>query len=435
MSAVPTNDAAFASAALCRLNYDPDQSPLALYQAHLDWAKRHAEPLTPAAPAFANLAAPERPLRIGYVSGDLRRHPLAAFVEPILRAHDRAAFEIFCYDNGGARDAMNEQLRGLVPNWRDIAGLDDAQVAELVREDAIDILVDLSGHTPGNRLLVFARKPAPVQLSALGDVTTTGLSAMDYRLTDPWCDPEEAGEELFTEELCRLHIGVNCYLPPADLPDPGPPPCAATGRVTFASFNNLGKVSPLLLDLWALILKAVPGARLLLKTKGLGDPATQENLREHFRAAGIAPERLDLRDWSASPRAHYETFQEADIALDSFPYNDAASTCEALMMGLPVIALIGPNYASRVSYSLLGRLGLDGLAAETGESYVSIAAALASRPDVLVEIRKGLRGRMLAGTLCDAERYTRDLESAYREMWHRWCAQQAPASLADGTTG
>ena len=411
-------DSAAASARLCQLNYRPDQTQAQLYREHIAWAERFAPP--PAA-AHPNPPEPGRPLRVGYVSGDFRRHPVAFFVEPILRCHDRGAIQPICYSNCNERDDLNAHLRTLVPDWRDIDQLDDDAVAALIRRDRIDILVDLSGHTARNRLLVFARKPAPVQVTAIGYVNTTGLAAIDYRLTDAWCDPPGRDETLYSETLWRLPGGFNCYAPPNGLPAPGPPPLAASGPVTFGSFNNLDKISNEVLDLWVELIRSVPAARLVLKTKTLSEPAVGDAIRARFAAAGLDPARIELIEWSATLREHFEHYQRIDIALDPFPYNGTTTTCDALMMGVPVIALAGDRHAARVSASILARLGLEVLVAPDLPGYLARAQVLAQKPDALANLRATLRRRIAASPLADAPGYARSLEAAYREMWRRWC--------------
>jgi len=422
--------AAEGSGALVRLNYDPAQGPVQIYRAHLDWAARHAAALAPSVTPHGNDPDPERRLRIGYVSADLRRHPVAFFVEPILRSHDPAAVDAVCYDVSDQDDDMKQHLRQLVPSWRSVANLSDGELAEAVRADAIDILVDLSGHTPGNRLLTFARKPAPVQVTAIGYVATTGLTTMDYRLTDAWCDPSDANDDCYSETLWRLPFGFNCYTAPQGLPAPGPAPHSTRGTITFGSFNNLDKISAEVLDVWGEILSRVAGSRLLLKTKTLSQTAVQRQILDRLMRHGIAPERVDLVEWSPTLRSHFEAYRGMDIALDPFPYNGTTTTCEALMMGIPVIALLGDRHAARVSASILARLDLEVLTASDKADYVARAVALAERPETIANLRAGLRARLVRSPLADAQRYTRGLEAAYREMWQRWCSIQRRDDVA-----
>ena len=420
-------EAAAASAALVRLNYDPAVDDRALFEAHNAWAQRFAAPHYPTSQAEPLNDDADRPLRVGYVSGDLRRHPVAFFVEPVLRAHDRGQVTPVCYDTAGLDDDMNAHLRSLVPDWRDVADWSDEALAERIRDDRIDILVDLAGHTARNRLLVFARRPAPVQVTGIGYVTTSGLETMDYRLTDSLCDPGRGEDRFYSERLWRLETGFNCYAPPRGLPEPGAPPCLSGAALTFGCFNNLDKITAPVIEAWAEILHGLPDSRLLLKTKSLGEPAVREHLLAAFGDRGIAAERLELRDWSATLAEHFAAYAEVDIALDPFPYNGTTTTCEALMMGVPVVALRGGRHASRVSFSILARLGLEGLSATEPEAYVERALALAARPDALAKLRAGLRQRLARSPLCDAERYARTLETAYRGMWRRRCSAAAAA--------
>lgn len=420
----PAAEAMVASSALCRLNYDPDLAPQALFERHIAWAARYAAPHYPGRPQCGYDPDPARTLRVGYVSGDLQRHPVTFFVEPILRSHDPARFDVHCYSNTTETDDLNQHLRSLTPNWRDIAACSDDEVALIIREDKIDILVDLSGHTARNRLLVFARRPAPVQVSAIAYVTTSGLATMDYRLTDAWCDPPGLSDGFHTETLWRLPFGFNCYAPPKGLPDPGPPPLDSNGYVTFGSFNNFDKISPLLLDLWSLIVASVPGARVIFKTKSLGDPAVRAEIMDRFAAAGVAENRVDLIEWSSTLAEHFDWYRKIDIALDPVPYNGTTMTCEALAMGVPVVALEGNQHASRVSYSILARVGLDFLTAPTATGYLARAVALATQPDSLRALRASLRQRLARSPLLDTAGYTRALEAAYREMWCRWCDEE-----------
>ena len=419
--------AAVESAALVRLNYDPAVDDRALFEAHRSWARCHAAPHYPSSDTELLSDDPERPLRVGYVSGDLRRHPVAFFVEPILRSHDRSQVTPVCYDTVGLEDDMNAHLRSLVPDWWKASGWSDEALAERIRADRIDILVDLAGHTARNRLLVFARKPAPIQVTGIGYVTTSGLETMDYRLTDALCDPGRGEDRYYSERLWRLETGFNCYAPPRGLPEPGSPPCFENSRLTFGCFNNLDKIAEPVIDTWSEILHDLPNARLLMKTKTLGEPAVREQLLAAFASRGIVAERLELRDWSETLAEHFAAYREVDISLDPFPYNGTTTTCESLMMGVPVVALRGGRHASRVSFSLLARLGLEGLTAQDSETYVERAVALASRPDALAKLRAGLRRRLATSPLCDAARYTRTLEAAYRGMWQRRCTAAAAA--------
>ncbi|HEY9843927.1 MAG TPA: hypothetical protein V6D23_25880 [Candidatus Obscuribacterales bacterium] len=377
-------------------------------------------------PAFSH-AAPAREkkvLKIGYVSPIFRHHAAAFFIEPLLMAHDRQNYDVFCYSDVKTPDAMTRRLQSLAGNWRETHGLEHRALAELIHRDQIDILVDLAGHTAHNRLVVFALKPAPVQVTFRDYPNTTGLSTIDYRLTDAWADPPGLTERFHTEELVRLPLGFSCYLPP-ESPAVADLPALSSGYVTFGSFNNLCKLSPATLDLWAGVLRAVPGSRLLLKSLALADAPTCQNFKARFAAQGIAAERLLLQGHSPTFREHLDSYRQVDIALDPFPYNGTTTTCEALWMGLPVVTLAGSTHVARVGVSLLMSLGLKDWIANTQEEYIALARHLAADPAALKQIRAGMRACLRASTLCDAERFTRSVEAAYRTMWQRWCLNGA----------
>ena len=312
---------------------------------------------------------------------------------------------------------MTGRLRGLSDQWRDIAGKTDDRVAALIREDRIDILVDLAGHTAGNRLLVFARKPAPVQVTWLGYPNTTGLEAMDYRLTEAVSDPPGQTERWHSEELIRLPGTFSCYGPPAESPPVGPLPALEAGHVTFGCFNNLAKLTPPAIELWSQILREVPGARLLLKSRGLADLETAAGVREEFGRRGIEPARLEFNGQELSVTNHLALYNRVDLALDTFPYNGTTTTCEALWMGVPVVTLAGATHVARVGASLLTHLSVEELIADSPVGYVARCVDLAGDLPRLAEIRAGLRERMRASPLCDAPGFTRGFEDALRGMW------------------
>lgn len=353
---------------------------------------------------------------MGYVSPDFHAHSVAYFIEPVLARHDPAAVETYCYAEVAQPDAFTEHMKTLAAHWRGTFGRSDDEVADMIRNDAIDILIDLAGHTAHNRLAVFARRPAPVQVTYLGYPNTAGLPQMDYRLTDAAADPP--GQEVYyTESLVRLPQGFLCYAPPHESPAVGPLPAATGGCITFGSFNALPKMNNEVIALWARVLQSVPGARLILKNKSLQDAKTCERYRQHFHP----PERIELLGWLDDPADHLSIYHRVDIALDTFPYNGTTTTCEALWMGVPVITLAGERHAGRVGLSLLTQLGLTELIAKTPDEYVRLAVALAGNRERLAALRAGLRERMRRSPLCDAQSFTRDLEAAYREMWHKWC--------------
>jgi predicted O-linked N-acetylglucosamine transferase (SPINDLY family) len=410
---------------LFTLHYHPGYDPQAVFQEHRLWDQQHAEPLKKFIQPHPNVRDPERRLRIGYVSADFWEHPVGRFLLPLLQHHDHRRFEIFCYSNSPRSDGITARLRSYADTWRLVLGRNDEEVAGQIRADAIDILIDLSGHTAGNRLLVFARKPAPIQVSYLGYPGTTGLSAIDYRLTDLLADPADLTDRFYSERLYRLPRSNWCFAPPENTPPIQPPPVLSAGHVTFGSFNNFAKVTDSMLGTWAEILRRVPHSRLLLKAKSLGAQSVRRRVESKFSALGIEPGRLELRDWQFDLASHLTQYGEMDIALDTFPYDGTTTTCDALWMGVPVVTLAGQTHVSRVGLSLLSNVGLPETIAATAEGYIDAAVALAGDHDRLKRLRAGLREQMKASPLMDAGGFARDVESAYREMWRAWCASDA----------
>ena len=399
------------------LNYHPEFDAQSIADEHRRWGKRHAEPLREFIQPHHNDRNPERCLRIGYVSRDFRAHSVAFFIEPLLAFHDPAQVDVFCYASVIRPDPVTARLRGLVPHWRDIARVSDEEAAGIIRDDGIDILVDLSGHTSHNRLPIFARKPAPVQVSWLGYPNTTGMTAMDCRLTDAHADPPGSTEPLHTEELVRLPDCAWCFRPPEDAPPVCLPPAAHAGFITFGCFNSLPKINGPLLELWSQILRAVPGSRLLLKNASLPNASVQERLKSAFGDFGISPERIEMAGFAPSMAGHLAAYHRVDIALDTFPYHGTTTTCEALWMGVPVITLAGNTHASRVGVSLLSNVGLGELIAHSGSDYVGTATSLAADLPRLAQLRATLRARMQTSVLTDAPRFARNIEAAFRQMW------------------
>lgn len=419
----PRLDDAHSNLLAC-LNYLGDRDPQAVFEDHRRWARVHCAGLRPPS-HWPNETDPRRRLRIGYVSPDLREHSVARFLEPVLAHHRHEDFEIGCYADVAHPDATTERLRGHCDRWTDATRLSHEQLAERVRRDRVDILIDLAGHTAHNRLLMFARKPAPLQLSWLGYPNTTGLSAIDYRISDGRADPPGKTEALHSETLLRLPHSFLCYGPPVDAPACGAPPSLAAGHVTFGSFNNLAKTTPAVVRAWARILAAVPDSRLLLKSRATGDPATRERLLARFADAGIETGRIAFLDPVPVHREHLAAYGRIDIALDTFPYHGTTTTCEALWMGVPVITLAGRVHAARVGVSLLHQVGLDDLVTGDEEQYLAVAARLAADSGRLVRLRNRLRDRMRAAPLCDAAGFTAALEESWREIWQRWCSGAA----------
>lgn len=322
---------------LFALLYQADGRADEIFAEHLAWARRHAGQ-TAGLPAWPSGGDPQKILRIGYVSPDLRRHSVASFIEPVLAQHHDQAVRVICYSDAIKPDATTERLRGMAHEWRDVAGMEDDALARLVRDDGIDILVDLAGHTANHRLLLFARKPAPVQVAYCGYPHSTGLAEMDYRLTDAVCDPPGEADRNHTEKLFRLAPVFLCYGPAPGAPPVGPPPVLDNGYVTFASFNKLAKITHWAIALWSRILEAVPGARLLLKERAFAEESARSDFRARFAAHGIQPERLELLPSAADFSAHLAVYGRADIA-----YNGTTTSCEAIWMGVPVVTLAGQS--------------------------------------------------------------------------------------------
>jgi predicted O-linked N-acetylglucosamine transferase (SPINDLY family) len=411
---------------LLALTYLPG-SPEDLVRAHRDFDRRQAQGLRPAAGSHPNAVDPERRLKVGYVSADFSFHPVGWLLVGPLQAHDPAEVEVFCYDAASRRDAMTDRLQAAAHHWREIGALSDAAAADLIRQDRIDILVDLSGHTGRGRPLLVARKPAPIQASWLGYPGTTGLETVDYAVMDRHSAPEGA-EAWFTEALVRLPFNRFCYSPPEFAPEPAAP---AREAVVFGSFNNPAKIGPEVVRLWARVLDAVPGARLVLKWKILDQPESRARIERLFAEHGVGPDRLELRGYSDYAETLGQ-YADVDIALDPFPFGGGFTSLDALWMGVPVVTLVQDRVAGRQTLGFLAQLGLDDLAADTEDGYVRIAAALAADPRRRAELRESLRGRMVASPLTDAKAFTPGLERAYREMWRRWCEGRPPEKMDIG---
>jgi protein O-GlcNAc transferase len=402
------------------LNLVHDISVGEVFEAHRAWDVQHGR-RKQAPGAHANDRSIGRRLKVGYVSPDFRLHSVAYFLEPLIRNHDRNAIEVICYSEVSAPDAATERFKGLADRFTTTVAMSDDALTESIRNDGIDILVDLAGHTSKNRLPVFARKPAPVQVTWLGYPNTTGLDAMDYRLVDAVTDPDAFA----SEALVRLPEGFLCYSARDDAPTPGAAPCLTTGFVTFGSFNNIAKLSGATLDVWARLLTRLPTARLLLKGKPFAEAATRAMYLDRLTERGVAADRVELMAWLPE-RAHLSLYDRVDIALDPFPYNGTTTTCEALWMGVPVVTLRGDRHAGRVGASLLTQIGLTDLIADSKEAYLDTAVALADDFARLDKLRLALRPRMAASPLCDAPTFAHKVEVAYRTMWQRWC--EAPRS-------
>jgi predicted O-linked N-acetylglucosamine transferase (SPINDLY family) len=410
---------------LLTMQYVETNTQAESYAEHRTYAQRFETPLKRDWRPHANSRESGRRLKVGYFSPDFRDHAVAFFIEPVLAHHDQEQIEVYCYCNHSVPDEVTLRLKSLVAHWRDIDAISDDEAAKRIRDDGIDILVDLAGHTAGGRLQIFARKPAPVQVAWLGYPCTTGLAAMDYRITDAYADRVGASEQYYSEALWRLPDSFDCYRPPRHAPDVGGLPALAQGRITFGSFNNLAKLAPGVRALWARVLLAVPGSRLMLKTVALADTLARQRLIDDFAGFGVDTERLLLVSADAGYLGHLSRYAEVDIGLDPFPYNGVTTSFEAMWMGVPVLTLAGNSFVSRMGVTALSNLGMTELIANTPEEYVAIAARLAGDLDRLAALRAGLRVRMANSPLMNAERFTRNLEAAYRQMWAHWCSARS----------
>lgn len=400
-------------------HFVPGVTPEVIGEAQRQWARRFAEPIIAAATApHDNDPNPDRRLRVGYVSPDFRSHSVGFFLEPILAGHDRRQVEVYCYSDVARPDAATARLRASADAWRDTRALDATALARLVRQDRIDILVDVTIHMGSNRLLAFAHKPAPVQVTYLGYNASTGLRAIDYRLTDPHMDPPGSRTEWDVEELVYLPETYWCYRPPSIAPDPGDPPVARNGVVTFGSFNSVAKLNARVIAVWSRLLKAVPNSRLIVVLSDVEDAGSY--FREQFAAHGVAADRLAFVGRLPYDR-YLALYREVDVALDPFPYNGGTTTLDALWMGVPVVTLAGRAGVSRAGVSLLTNVGLPELIAASEDEYVTVGSALAADAARLMQLRLTLRERMRQSPLTDEPRFMRHLDDAYRTMWRRWC--------------
>jgi protein O-GlcNAc transferase len=361
----------------------------------------------------------DRRLRVGYVSGDFTIHPMANFIHPVLRCHDRQAFEIFCYHTLNNADSLTQQIKEVADHWRDVAGDNDERIADTIMHDRIDILVDLSGHSGGNRLGVFARKPAALQYTWLGYLGTTGLKRMDYRLCDAHTDPPGIAEGWQTETPARLPDSQWCYDQRiVAVPAVSPLPRLERGYWTFGSFNNYRKLNERVLAAWAQVLIAVPDSRLIMFS--FENRESGEHAVAALVARGIERHRVD---WvvRTSPEGHIDSFAGIDIALDSFPYNGATTTCDALLMGVPVLVVAGERQVARGGVSLLSSMGLNDWIADSEHELADVARRQLASVEAIAQLRQDLRPRMRSSALMDATRFTRNLENLYRTAWHRLC--------------
>jgi protein O-GlcNAc transferase len=404
------------------LSYQPQQ----IYEAHREWARTHGDPLAREIRPHTNNPDPERPLRIGYVTPPFSKRAAAIFLEPLFAAHERQQFQVICYFTVPypMDDPGYQRWRRYPHYWLDVSRHTDEQLTELIRRDGIDILVDTAGHTYGNRLLVFARKPAPVQVTYIGYQETTGLSTIDYRISDAYADPPGMTERHFSEKIVRLPRAGYCYRAPDERPGVSDLPARKNGYVTFGSTNRVSKMSPETVESWSRVLRQVPGSKMIIRADGLELKALQQHVLKMFAPQGIGRERLELLG-KVELREYLETFQRIDVVLDCFPFNGHTVSCHALWMGVPVVSRVGQTHTSRMGLSILSNLGLAELTAADNDQFVSIATGLANDLPRLEALRRTLRVRMETSPLMDQHRFGCDMAVAYRQMWRHWCQQVA----------
>jgi protein O-GlcNAc transferase len=403
------------------MNCDAELTPDQVFAEHISFG----EEVTPREPRVVVPQGPlvsERKLRIGYVSPDFRNHSVAFYIEPVLRQHDRAAFEVFCYSDG-LTDEVTARIRALGHTFHDTRTQSDDALAELIARDGIDVLVDLAGHTAHNRLRMFARRAAPIQVAWIGYFATTGVRAVDYRLADAFSVPPEL-ERYFVERVVRLPRSANCYAPPSPSPAVAPAPCLKRGYVTFGCYNHPRKLSRHVAAVYAEILRHVPGSRLKLKYGAYEDPGMIAHVRRWFRDEGIDPARIEASGASMLYR-YLEAFGDIDVALDPFPYGGETTALHALWMGVPCVALEGSTLVERLGSRVLRVAGLHDWVASTPADYVAIAARAARDPARLAALRPAVRAAMEASPLLDHAGVTREAEAAFRDMWRSYCVQHA----------
>ena len=415
---------------LYALNYQTTSDMEKIFAAHKKFGEFHENvaakstalqsPITSNAATSTAISAAtneQRPLRIGYVSSDFRHHAVSHFIEPVFAAHDKNKFQLFAYYHHTVVDDMTKRIQSHVSHWRSLVGKSDSDIAAMIRADGIDILIDLAGHTATNRLPMFARKPAPLQVTWLGYPNTTGLSTMDYRITDAFADPPGMTDAFHTEKLHRMPETFSCYSAPADAPAVSPLQAKRKGRVTFGSFNNFAKITAEVITVWSNILKRIPTATLFLKYKDLDSVPMTQYIHHQFMTRGVLVSQLRIQGDDASHVEHMARYNNIDIALDPFPYNGTTTTLDALWMGVPVITLAGASHVGRVGVSQMSNLGLQELIAKNQDDYVNIAVELAGNIEKLSALRAGMRERMLSSPLMNVQRFTRNLEQGYEQMW------------------
>lgn len=415
-------DAPIAGSNLAYLElFRPDVTPQRVLAAHRAWDVAYAAPLAAGWRTHPNARDPDRRLVVGIVSGDLRDHPAGRFAVRGVEALPAHGLDLIVYANQNEEDGITARFRAAAQRWRAIDGRTDAEVADGIRDDGVDVLIDLTGHNARARPLVFARRPAPVQIAWAGYMTTTGLRAMDALIADRHHVPPGA-EGHYVERVLRMPDAFIAWDPPAAAPEPGPPPCLESGTVTFGAFNILTKLNDRVLAVWAAVLERVPDSRLVVKTLALSCPETAAVWRARLAAAGVADERLVFAGATCTI-GHMAATAGVDVALDPFPFSGSTTTLETLWMGVPVITLPGDTFAARHSLAFQTAAGFDGMAAADTEHYVALAAAWAGDRDRLAAFRRDARARIAASPLCDGSRFARHFADLLRQEWRRWCAE------------
>jgi predicted O-linked N-acetylglucosamine transferase (SPINDLY family) len=421
LALAPSSSAIF-SGLLFNTHYLARPDPVRTFALHRQFGDMMRATIALGGARAAPVWNPGRRLRVGYMSPNFSRHSVGYFAEPVIRHHDRNRFEVYCYYMHPLSDETTERFRQLADGWRHIAEAPDDAIEQLIRDDGIDILVDLAGHSKLNRLAVFARKPAPIQMTWLGYPNTTGLEAIDYRVTDWVADPYGDAERRHTERLLRIDDAFLCYQPPND----SPPVCSRSAAcIVFASFNNVSKLNEPMIKVWGQILAQVPESRLILKSARLDCQDIVNRVLNCFERNNIELGRIELKGWVPDRSHHLDHYGEIDIALDTFPYNGTTTTCEALWMGVPVVSLAGAVHMSRVGASILRCAGLDEFVAANADEYIATAVALAHDRDRRQALRANLRSRIMTSPLLDHEGFTRKLERQFRQCWIAECARQA----------
>ncbi|MBF0450143.1 MAG: tetratricopeptide repeat protein [Candidatus Magnetomorum sp.] len=405
---------------LLTLNYDSEQTARQIFCAHQEWGLQVAKNITPVF-FHSNMPDRHRPIRVGYISPDFRMHPVAFFIEPILKNHDSRNIEVYCYSDVQKADAVTSRLETYQNVWRNISGYSNKAVSEQICSDGIDILVDLSGHTANNRLCVFAEKPAPVQATYLGYVNTSGLKVMDYRFTDAYADPPNH-DHLYSETLIRIDPCFCCYHPPDISVHVSELPALSNGYMTFGAFHNLTKVSLDTLMLWVNVLHAISHSRLVLQSISLSDAKSIDHFKQWFQSQGIESHRIEFLGYQ-SFNDYLKKHHHIDILLDTHPWSGHTISCHGLWMGVPIITLEGNRHAERMVGSILSTMGLGSWIAKTHTEYIEKAVTWSQNIKHLSQLRQNIRLKLIQSPVCNGMKFTQKLEMIYRHLWGKWCQE------------